>query len=157
VQVDTPRGLFAADFVFAATGFVIDWAQRPELSGLAPHVRTWRDRYVAPPGEEDVGLDDSPDLGPLFEFQPRAPGACPGLERVHCFNYAAALSLGTISGDIPAISDGARRLANGLAAAFYREDFAFHSRRLHAYDDPELRGDEWQAADTAAVLAARQD
>jgi cation diffusion facilitator CzcD-associated flavoprotein CzcO len=155
VLVDTPRGRFRADFVFVATGFAIDWAQRPELAAIAPHIRTWRDRYTPAPGDADAELSDSPDLGPLFEFQPRTPGACPGLERVHCFNYPAALSHGTVSGDIPALSDGAKRLAQGLAAAVYQEDVEVHMARLRAYDDPELLGDEWQPADTAAVLAAR--
>jgi cation diffusion facilitator CzcD-associated flavoprotein CzcO len=157
LAIDTPRGRFHADFVFVATGFAIDWAQRPELTAIAPHIRTWRSRYTPPAGSEDAELSDSPDLGPLFEFQPRTPGACPGLDRIHGFNYPAALSHGTVSGDIPAISDGARRLAQGLAAAFYREDIDFHIERLHAYDDPELLGTEWQPADTAAVLAARGD
>lgn len=153
--VDTPKGRFRADFLFVATGFVIDWTQRPELAAIAPQVRTWGERYTPPAGDEDAELRDSPDLGPLFEFQPRKPGACPGLERVHCFNYPAALSHGTVSGDIPAISDGALRLARGLAAAFYREDIDLHLARMHAWDDPELLGDEWRPADTAAVLAQR--
>jgi cation diffusion facilitator CzcD-associated flavoprotein CzcO len=155
LQIDTPRGRFDADFVLAATGFVVDWAQRPELAAIAPHIRTWAERHVPAPGSEDAELDTSPDLGPLFEFQPRTPGACPGLARIHCFNHPATLSHGTVSGDIPAISDGARRLAQGLAAAFYREDLDHHMARLRAYDDPELLGDEWRPADTAAVLAQR--
>ena len=153
--VDTPKGQFRGDFLFVATGFVIDWAQRPELAALAPHVRRWGDRYTPATDDRDAELHDSPDLGPLFEFQPRTPGACPGLDRIHCFNYPAALSHGTVSGDIPAISDGARRLAQGLAAAFYQEDVALHFARMQAYDEPELLGDEWQPADTAAVLARR--
>lgn len=155
LAVDTPRGCFRVDFLLVATGFVIDWAQRPELAAIAPQVRTWGERYTPPPGDEDAELRDSPDLGPLFEFQPRTPGACPGLERIHCFSYPATLSHGAVSGDIPAISDGALRLARGLAAAFYREDLEVHLARLHAYDDPELLGDEWCPADTAAVLAQR--
>ena len=51
-----------------------------------------------------------------------------------------------MSGDIPAISDGARRLANGIASLFYREDFEHHFARLEAYDDPELLGNEWTPA-----------
>lgn len=153
--VDTPKGRFRGDFLFVATGFVIDWAQRPELAAIAPHVRTWGERYTPPAGDEDAELHDSPDLGPLFEFQPRTADACPGLARIHCFNYPAALSHGTVSGDIPAISDGALRLARGLAAAFYREDIDHHLARMHAWDEPELLGDEWQPADTAAVLAQR--
>ena len=72
--------------------------------------------------------------------------ACPGLDRIHCFCYPATLSHGAVSGDIPAISDGARRLANGIASLFYREDFEHPFARLEAYDDPELLGNEWVPA-----------
>ncbi|NEK70848.1 MAG: FAD-dependent oxidoreductase, partial [Xanthomonas perforans] len=96
-----------------------------------------------PVGDEDPELADSPDLGPVFEFQQRTPGSCPGLERIHCFCYPAALSHGTVSGDIPAISDGARRLATGLAGLFYVEDVEHHFEVLQDYAEPELLGDEW--------------
>ena len=148
--VHTSRGRFALDFVLLATGFAIDWTQKPEFAAIAPHVRTWGERYQAPADEADPELHDSPDLGPLFEFQPKAASDCPGLERIHCFSYPAALSHGTISGDIPAISDGARQLASGLAGLLYREDVAQHYVHLQAYAEPELLGDEWTPADTAA-------
>jgi len=89
---------------------------------------------------------DSPDLGPIFQLQEKIPGSCPGLESVHCFCYPAALSHGTVSGDIPAISDGAKRLAQGIASAFYREDVAQHFERIKQFEEPELLGDEWIAA-----------
>jgi len=91
-------------------------------------------------------LFDSPDLGPVFELQEKTPGACPGLDRVHCFSYPAALTHGTVSGDIPAISDGAKRLAEGMASLFYAEDIAAHYANLQAYAEPELFGHEWTPA-----------
>ena len=108
--------------------------------------RTWKERYVPAPGEEDQELADSPDLGPVFEFKERVADACPGLARIHCFCYPAALSHGTVSGDIPAISDGAKRLAAGIAGLFYREDFERHFANIEAYAEPELYGDEWTPA-----------
>ncbi|AVT04126.1 SidA/IucD/PvdA family monooxygenase [Paracidovorax avenae] len=149
LHVATLHGTFAFDFLIVSTGFAIDWAQKPEFAAIAPHVRTWGARYTPPPGDEDQELADSPDLGPGFEFREKLPGDCPGLERVHCFCYPAALSHGTVSGDIPAISDGARRLATGLASLFYREDVDYHFGVLQAYAEPELLGDEWSPADTA--------
>lgn len=146
VRIATPKGDFDADFVIVATGFRIDWFSRPEYRHIAPHIRAWKDRYQPLPGNEDEELADSPDLGPIFEFQQRTPGECPGLERVHCFCYPAALSHGTVSGDIPNISDGAKRLAAGIASLFYREDFEHHYANIQAYDDPELLGDEWTPA-----------
>ena len=149
LRVTTPRGVFVFDFMLLSTGFAIDWRQKPEFAPIAAHVRTWGDRYRPLPGEEDQELTDSPDLGPVFELQEKVPGDCPGLERIHCFCYPAALSHGTVSGDIPALSDGARRLATGLASLFYREDIAQHYANLLAYAEPELLGDEWTPADTA--------
>ncbi len=146
LQVQTPKKHFAFDFLIVSTGFKVDWARRPEYAAFADQVRAWKHRDHMPGGEPDAELADSPDLGPVFEFQEREAGACPGLDRIHCFCYPATLSHGAVSGDIPAISDGARRLATGLASLFYREDFEHHFAALQAYDDPELLGDEWQPA-----------
>ncbi len=143
VVVRTPKGDFVFDFLVVSTGFQIDWGQRPEFGTIAPHVRLWADRYQAPAGQEDSELAASPDLGPAFEFREKVPGACPGLSHVHCFCYPATLSHGALAGDIPNISDGAVRLAEGIASHFYVEDFEQHFARLEAYDEPELLGDEW--------------
>ncbi|MYN11802.1 SidA/IucD/PvdA family monooxygenase [Pusillimonas sp. TS35] len=143
LHLDTRQGPIAADFVIFCTGFRPDWQLRPEFAPLAPHVRLWQDRYTPPAGMEDSELDLSPDLGPLFEFQEKTPGGCPGLERIHCFCYPAALSMGTVSGDIPQISDGARQLAQGLAGALYQEDIALHYAAMERYSEPELEGNEW--------------
>ncbi len=84
-----------------------------------------------------------PYLGPGFEFRERAPGTVSGLERIHCFTHAAQLSLGNLANDIPAVSEGARRLAESIARALFVEDRAAHWESLLAYDEPELLGDEW--------------
>lgn len=154
LSVDTPAGVFCLDFLIVSTGFVIDWAQRPEFAAIAPHVRLWSQRLTPEAEQQDQELSDSPDLGPVFEFQPKVPGALPGLERIHCFCYPAALSHGTVSGDIPALSDGARRLAQGLAGLFYEEDIAHHFAALQAFSEPELDGTEWTRADSAQRIKA---
>lgn len=143
VALRTNRGWIETDAVIFSTGFRINWRQRPEFAAIAPHVRLWKDRYTHPAGLDDDELSHSPDLGDLFEFQPRNPGACPGLDRIHCFNYAGALSQGAGAGDIPQISDGAQRLARGLAARFLVEDAAHHFDQLTRYAERELDGDEW--------------
>jgi cation diffusion facilitator CzcD-associated flavoprotein CzcO len=146
LRVITPKGDFTLDFLLLSTGFRVDFGARPEFGIIAPHIRLWSDRFQPEPGQEDQELSDSPDLGPAFEFQEKTPGSCPGLSQVHCFCYPAALSHGTISGDIPAISDGARRLAQGIASLLYREDVATHFAALERYAEPELFGDEWTPA-----------
>jgi len=94
---------------------------------------------------------DSPDLGPAFEFLEKTPGDYPGLSRVHCFCYPATLSHGAISGDIPAISAGARRFAQGIAARLDRDDVAQHYAAIEAYSEPKLQGDEWMPADPPPI------
>jgi len=141
--LQTNRGPLELDFLFFSTGFKIDWSIRPEFKDIAPHILNWSDRYTPPAGEEDQELADSPYLGPVFEFQQKTPGSLPGLERIHCFCYPAAASHGTVSGDIPAISDGAYRLAQGIAALMYSEDVEYHYRNIQSYEEPELEGDEW--------------
>ncbi len=143
LHVLTAKGTFELDFLIVSTGFKIDWASRPELFIIAPHVRAWKDRFTPEAGQDDTELSDSPDLGPVFEFQEKTAGQCPGLERIHCFCYPATLSHGVVSGDIPAISEGARRLVNGIVSYFYREDIDYQYTELLAYAEPELLGDEW--------------
>lgn len=152
LHVQTPKGTFVLDFLIFSTGFRIDWLSRPEYADLAPHVRSWGDRYSPPEGEFDQELHDSPDLGPYFELQEKTPGSCPEITQVHCFCYPAALSHGAISGDIPAISDGARKLSQGIASLLYQEDVAEHYARLQAYDEPEVFGDEWTPAPPPQAL-----
>lgn len=146
LRVVTPKGTLEIDFLVFSTGFRIDLAGRPEFADFGSQVRLWGHRFQPAPGYEDRELSDSPDLGPAFEFQEREPGACPGLSRIHCFCYPSALSHGTISGDIPAISDGARRLGQGIAALLYSEDVETHFANLQDYAEPELLGDEWTPA-----------
>lgn len=144
VALHTNQGWIETDAVIFSTGFRTDWVQRPEFATIAPHVRVWKDRYAHPDGLDDEELAQSPDLGDLFEFQPKRPGDCPGLDRIHCFNYAGALSQGAGAGDIPQISDGAQRLARGLATRFLVEDVAHHFEQLTHYAERELDGDEWK-------------
>ncbi|WP_431282320.1 NAD(P)-binding domain-containing protein [Humitalea sp. 24SJ18S-53] len=141
LRVETPGGVHRLDFMIFATGFRVDLARRPELALLAPHIRFWGNRF-APPHEE---LATSPDLAPDFAFQEIIPGACPALANVYCFNHPATLSHGKLAGDIPAVSQGAQRLAQGIARSLFVEDRAIHFDALCAYETPELLGDEWPA------------
>jgi cation diffusion facilitator CzcD-associated flavoprotein CzcO len=145
LEVRTSAGPIALDFLVFATGFKVDWRQRPMLRHIAPCIRIWSDRYAPPAGADDTELAASPDLGAAFEFQPRAGMRCPGLERVHTLTYPATLSLGVVTGDIPAISEGALHLADLLAGLLYAEDIEHHYARMEAFAEPEIFGDEWTA------------
>jgi cation diffusion facilitator CzcD-associated flavoprotein CzcO len=152
LHVRTPKGVFELDFLLCSTGFRIALDTRPEFAAFGAQVRLWSDRYTPAPGKEDRELSDSPDLGPAFEFREKTPGACAGLSRIHCFCYPAALSHGTVSGDIPAVSDGARRLGQGIAALLYQEDIEVHYAAMEAFAEQEVFGDEWVPADPPPPL-----
>ncbi len=148
VRIETSRGRLDTDYIIAATGFSADLSQRPELSAIASHIRLWKDRFTPAPQDMPSGiryaeLDNSPDLGKGFEFLEKIPGDCPSIRFVHCFCYPATLSHGKVSGDIPAISDGAERLVRHIAESLFVEDRALHYDGLVAFNDPELMGDEW--------------
>ncbi len=146
LSVHTPKGVFTLDFLFFATGFKIDWQLRPEYASFSSLVRTWAERYQAPVGEEDAELSACPDLGANFEFQAKPGVNAPGIANIYCFSYPAVASHGTVSGDIPAISDGAKAIAQGIAASLFNEDVVYHYAQLQAFAEPELEGDEWEPA-----------
>lgn len=136
----TPAGERTFDFVIPATGFAIDTTRRPEIAAVTAAMRRWSDVY---PQVAQAGADHaaSPYLGPAMEFLPRTP-ADAWVSRITCLNFAGTLSHFKLTGDIPGISEGAARLADGLVRSFFVEDFEDHWGRLQAYDVPELRGDE---------------
>ncbi|KIN70566.1 putative flavoprotein involved in K+ transport [Sulfitobacter noctilucae] len=147
LRVKTARGDFVSDFVIAGTGFRNDFAGRGDLNEIAPHVLSWKDRADFPAHlSKDGPLGSSPYLAPDFTFLEKTPGTCPALSLIHCFNDAAMLSHGKVSGDIPAVSVGAKRLGRAIAAAFFSEDIETQFERLKAYDTPELAGDEYVPA-----------
>ncbi|MEO6742865.1 MAG: NAD(P)/FAD-dependent oxidoreductase, partial [Caldimonas sp.] len=45
LQVRTSAGPIVLDFLIFATGFKVDWRQRPMLRRIAPCIRIWKDRY----------------------------------------------------------------------------------------------------------------
>ena len=145
----TAKGAYPLDFLIMATGFSVDLGLRRELAAVAPFIRFWKDRYAPPADIDNAELANAPDLGPSFEFQEREPGTCPALAQIHCFNYPAMLSHGKLSGDIPAVSEGAQRLARGIARALFVADRHTHFDALVAFGTPELLGDEWMDSDAA--------
>ncbi|MEI2265247.1 NAD(P)/FAD-dependent oxidoreductase [Erwinia sp. CGal63] len=142
--IETTQGEMRYDYLIAATGFTNSFNGRPEFAAIAPHIRSWADgRYQPEMGAPRAGMTDAPDLGPSFEFRERVAGSCPLLAHIYCFNDAAMLTHGKVSGDIPAVSAGADRLVRGITASLFAEDVDSHFASLVAYDKPELEGDEW--------------
>lgn len=150
VDVVTPKGSYPADLVIFATGFSVDLDKRPEFAALAGKFQTWRDAYTPPEGWEHDGISAMPYLGDAFEFRPKSgldPAVATAISRVSCFAYPAVPTHGKITSGIPSISEGATRLATGLARSLFVEDRAYHLYRFLNFSTPELLGDEWRDAD----------
>lgn len=152
--VTTPKGSYGIDFLIFATGFGIDLPRREELAAIAPHIRLWRDSFTPPGDERSDELGLSPDLADDFTFREKVPGICPAVTRIACFAYPSVLSHGKLTSGIPSISDGALRLARGMARSLFVEDGARHLDDFLAYDTPELVGDEYRDADAVLEKAA---
>ncbi|MFC6646316.1 NAD(P)-binding domain-containing protein [Granulicella cerasi] len=133
------------DHVIFGTGFSVRMREDDGVLAGAENVLLWRDRYTPPAGLEDEELSISPYINSSFQFAEREAGATPWVKQVHCFNHAATLSLGKVSGDIPRVSEGAAWLAAGVAEGFYVEDIEQHWKALQEYSTPELLGDEWRS------------
>ena len=153
--LDTTRGMLAFDFLILATGLTVDWSQRPELASLKPHIQLWSDHFT-PEDHTDYAQADHPFVGPAFEFLERTPGAAPWVNRIHCFTFPAYMSQGPISGDIPAISIGAERVASGVVSALFAEDYERTWRRMVGWSNPELRGDEYVLDEDISKFLAEQ-
>lgn len=132
------------DQIIYATGFALDLSGTSELSTIAPNILRWHHRVPEASTDE---WSEAPYLGSGFEFLPLEAGTLPGLSRIRCFTHTAQLSLGNLANDIPAVSEGAHRLATAIASTLFLEDHDYHWNRLEAYNEPELLGDEWPADD----------
>ncbi|ATU92974.1 NAD(P)-binding domain-containing protein [Phyllobacterium zundukense] len=144
--------IFLTDFVILGTGFSIDPMSRDELAPYQDKIACWGDRYTPPPGERNTELGRFPWLHDDFSFTEKVVGTAPWLKDIHCFNYAASVSVGKVSGDIPAISEGALWLARGVAASLFIRDIDYHWEALLAYEKPELDGTEWTDADAPDLV-----
>jgi hypothetical protein len=69
------------------------------------------------------------------------------ISRIYCFAYPAVPSHGKITSGIPAVSQGAERLAQGIARSLFVEDRARHFETFMNHDAAEITGEEWRDAD----------
>lgn len=142
LELVTPHASHAVDHVVFATGYATNLAARPELKGLAEHIRFWSDR--TPALQSSFPLGGFPDLEADYSLREKTPGACPVLGRVHLFTGAALLSQGKLTGDIPGISHGAQRLSQGIVARLYAADREAQFQAVKDYNELEVHGHEWK-------------
>jgi FAD-dependent urate hydroxylase len=148
IQLKTPQGPASADFLIIATGFAIDFAARPELGRIAPHVARWSDCYQPPAGEENSQLGAYPYLSPYFQFIEKVPGTAPYLKNIFCYTYAAMPSLACSAG-ISQLKFGVERIGFGITRELFLADADTYLASLRDYREPEL--------DISAFAASRRD
>jgi cation diffusion facilitator CzcD-associated flavoprotein CzcO len=139
VEVATPRGRFAFDYLICATGSAPDIASRPELKSFAPKIALWRDIYRPEPSEENAVLGAYPYLGPYYELTEKTPGDAPYLRHIHAYNFASAVSCGPHSTSISGHKHAVPRLIRGITRSLFLEQQDTFLDGLYAYDEPEIR------------------
>lgn len=139
ILIRTNQGSYTYDFIILGTGFRIDGNQQTELRHVIDQISLWKDRIPQKIMKNYPGMELFPYLGPSFEFLPKIANSAPYLKNLHCFNYAATLSHGLVSSDIPAISIGATRLAQGIAADFFDQNSDQYLALLQNYQEEDFQ------------------
>lgn len=132
----TSQSDFSVDFLILATGFTVNLSKRPELALIEHSILLWKDKLPEHILSKMPKLGFFPYLGPHFEFIEAEPGSASYLKNIYCFNYGALLSHGLLSNDIPGISAGAARLAQGITTAFFLENCELYMNKYHNYNTP---------------------
>jgi FAD-dependent urate hydroxylase len=122
IHIDASDGPLTADFVIAGTGYVVDLAAIEELADHLPLIATWRDKFTAPPGEEDESLAAAAYLGPNFEMTEKVPGSAPWLAAVFNFSRGAQMSMGPMPIGLSGIKYGVPRLVQGITRRLFVTD-----------------------------------
>lgn len=135
--LDTPKGIFEADFVIAATGVDMDFAQRPELAAFADNIATWADRYTPPDEEKDERLSRYPYLSEDFALVEKVPGATPWIDNIHVFSIASTMSFGPSGSSINAMTTCVPKLVSSITKGLFKADVEDHWASLKAYDVPQ--------------------
>ncbi|AWM00491.1 NAD(P)-binding domain-containing protein [Bradyrhizobium amphicarpaeae] len=137
IELQTPRGAIAADFVICGTGIDMNFAARDELSGFAGNIATWADRYRPPDNERNERLGRFPYLADDYAFTERVPGKTPWISDIHLFAIASTMSFGASGSSINAMTTAVPKLVNGLTRGLFRADVERHWASLSAYDVPQ--------------------
>lgn len=116
------------DFVILATGFEVNAEQVPYLQNLK--IDLWENHLSESLKKTYPFASRYPYLGENFELLPN--------KNIYCFNYAATLSHGLISSDIPGIGVGAERLAKGIVKDIFLKYKHLFYQRLKDFDVAEF-------------------
>jgi cation diffusion facilitator CzcD-associated flavoprotein CzcO len=137
VELRTPRGTFAADFVICGTGIDMNFAGRRELRNCAGNIATWADRYQPPMDESSPRLGRFPYLGDDYALSERITGQTPWIADIHVFAIASTMSFGASGSSINAMTTAVPKLVQGLTRGLFRADIERHWASFSAYDVPQ--------------------
>ena len=147
VRVRTPRTNHEFDAVIIATGFDVDLMQRAEVAAFRSHVQTWADHVSADEVSRHAEAARFPYLGAGFEFVERVGAALSAARNVHLFNWGSAMSHGQLAGDIPGLTIGVNRLAQGIVRDLFAADQGLHYEALLKHAEPELKPTRYYVPD----------
>jgi cation diffusion facilitator CzcD-associated flavoprotein CzcO len=137
VEITTPKGLFAADFVIAGTGVDMDFSLRRELAGFAGNIATWSDKYTPPDDERHDRFGRFPYLDPDFALVEKRQGETPWIKDIHLFSIASTMSFGPSGSSINAMTTVVPKLVSSITKGLFRADVEAHWKSLKAYDLPQ--------------------
>ncbi len=104
IELQTPKGTFAADFAICGTGIDMNFARRRELQHCAGNIATWADRYQPPPDERSHRLGRFPYLADDYALIERTAGETPWIANIHVFAIASTMSFGASGSSINAMT-----------------------------------------------------
>ena len=137
VELQTSRGVFAADFVICATGIDMNFVGRPELQNCAANIAVWADRYEPPAEERSPRLGRFPYLADDYALVERIAGETPWIADIHVFAIASTMSFGPSGSSINAMTTAVPKLVNGLTRGLFRADIERHWASFRTYDVPQ--------------------
>ncbi len=137
VELQTPSGMFAADFVICGSGVDMDFANRRELRHCAANIATWTDRYQPPMDEHSERLGRFPYLADDYALTERSSGKTPWIRDVHLFAIASTMSFGPSGSSINAMTTAVPKLVHGLTRGLFIADIERHWAAFKAYDVPQ--------------------
>jgi FAD-dependent urate hydroxylase len=137
VELQTPRGVFPADFVICGTGIDMNFASRPELKNCAANIAVWADRYQPPMDERSPRLGCFPYLADDYALMERVIGETPWMADIHVFAIASTMSFGPSGSSINAMTTAVPKLVHGLTRSLFRADIERHWASFRTYDVPQ--------------------
>jgi len=139
IEVTTPAGRHAFDFVIGATGIEVDMKLRPELAAITPHVATWADRYDPPAAAVNTRLSRFPYLDRFGGFTAREPGQALWAGRAFAIFRGATLSLGPSAASNSNMKYTVPRLVSGITRQLFLDAADGYFDAFVSGDHMELR------------------